>query len=159
MARAQSQQRGNDLGAQRAQGGIDLSRALRLLAAGIDSPLITLGLDEGAAHNLPPRTAHALLRCIQEAVTNTVRHARARHVHIHLQAEGRELVVQVEGDGEGAPKLSAGNGLTDPGLLTELALYGGLHLVFLIRVVRARRFAARQRAQELSLFERLGRPD
>lgn len=98
--------------AQRAQGGIDLSRALRLLAAGIDSPLITLGLDEDAAHNLPPRTAHALLRCIQEAVTNTVRHARARHVHIHLQAEGRELVVQVEDDGEGAPKLSAGNGLT-----------------------------------------------
>ena len=36
----------------------------------------------------------------------------ARHVHIHLQAEGRELVVQVEDDGEGAPKLSAGNGLT-----------------------------------------------
>lgn len=98
--------------AQRAQGGVDLSRALRLLAAGIDSPLITLGLDEDAAHNLPPRTAHALLRCIQEAVTNTVRHARARHVHIHLQTEGRELVVQVEDDGEGAPKLSAGNGLT-----------------------------------------------
>lgn len=98
--------------AQRAQGGIDLSRALRLLAAGIDSPVITLGLDETAARNLPPRTAHALLRCTQEAVTNSVRHARARHVHIHLQAEGREWVVQVEDDGDGAPKLAPGNGLT-----------------------------------------------
>ena len=47
----------------------------------------------------------------------------------------------------------------DPGVFAELALYGGLHLVFIVRVARARRFASRQRAQELSLFERLGRPD
>ena len=55
--------------------------------------------------------------------------------------------------------LTAGPGQADPGVFAELALYGGLHLVFIVRVVRARRFASRQRAQELSLFERLGRPD
>jgi hypothetical protein len=55
--------------------------------------------------------------------------------------------------------LTAGPSQTDPGVFVEMALYGGLHLVFIIRVTRARRFATRQRAQELSLFERLGRPD
>ncbi|HQX81549.1 MAG TPA: hypothetical protein PKW63_07315 [Vicinamibacterales bacterium] len=55
--------------------------------------------------------------------------------------------------------LTAGSGQGDPGVFAELALYGGLHLVFIVRVARARRFASRQRAQELSLFERLGRPD
>ncbi len=55
--------------------------------------------------------------------------------------------------------LTAGSGLTDPDLAAEGALYGGLHLVFIIRVARARRFATRQRAQELALFERFGRPN
>jgi len=55
--------------------------------------------------------------------------------------------------------LTAGLGQTEPGVFAELVLYGGLHLAFIIRVVRARRFTARQRAQELSLFERLTRPD
>lgn len=108
---------------QRANAGIDLSQALRLLAAGIETPLITLGLDEAVASNLPPRTAHALLRCVQEAVTNSVRHARARHVHISLQLEGRELVVCVEDDGAGQAKLQPGNGLT--GMRERMAELGG----------------------------------
>jgi two-component system, NarL family, sensor histidine kinase DesK len=112
--------------AQRAQSGIDLSQALRLLAAGIETPVITLGLDEAAAHDLAPRTAHALLRCVQEAVTNAVRHARARHVHISLLLEGaesKELVVRVEDDGDGQTKLTPGNGLT--GMRERMQELGG----------------------------------
>lgn len=37
----------------------------------------------------------------------------------------------------------------------ELGIYGGLHLVFIGRVARGRRFAGRQRGQELELFARL----
>lgn len=37
----------------------------------------------------------------------------------------------------------------------ELGVYGGLHLVFIGRVARGRRFARRQRGQELELFARL----
>ena len=55
--------------------------------------------------------------------------------------------------------LTAGSGQGDPGVFAELALYGGLHLVFIVRVARARRFATRQRAQELGVFERLSRPN
>ncbi len=37
----------------------------------------------------------------------------------------------------------------------ELGVYGAVHLVFIVRVDRARRFARRQRAQELVAFARL----
>ena len=37
----------------------------------------------------------------------------------------------------------------------ELGVYGGVHLAFIVRVDRARRFARRQRDQELALFARL----
>lgn len=36
----------------------------------------------------------------------------------------------------------------------ELGVYGGLHLAFIVRVDRARRFARRQRGQELAQFAR-----
>ncbi len=109
--------------AQRAERRIDLSSALRLLAAGIDTPVITLGLDDEAVRNLPPRVAHALLRCVQEAVTNAVRHARARHLHVQLQREAEMLVVRIEDDGDGSSKLNPGNGLT--GMSERLAELGG----------------------------------
>ncbi|MFN7695168.1 MAG: sensor histidine kinase [Burkholderiales bacterium] len=108
---------------QRAQTRIDLSAALRTLAASLEAPVITLGLDDEAVSNLPPRTAHALLRCVQEAVTNCVRHARARHLHIQLQVEGASLVVRIEDDGDGQPKLQPGNGLT--GMRERLQELGG----------------------------------
>jgi two-component system, NarL family, sensor histidine kinase DesK len=108
---------------QRAQTRIDLSAALRTLAASLEAPVITLGLDDDAVRNLAPRTAHALLRCVQEAVTNCVRHARARHLHIHLLVEGASLVVRIEDDGDGQTKLKAGNGLT--GMRERLQELGG----------------------------------
>ncbi len=46
-----------------------------------------------------------------------------------------------------------------PGPMAELTVYGGLHLVFIFRVMRARQFAARQRRDELEQFERLTQPD
>ncbi len=108
---------------QRAQTRIDLSVALRTLAASLEAPVITLGLDDDAVHNLAPRTAHALLRCVQEAVTNCVRHARARHLHIQLLVEDTMLVVRIEDDGDGQTKLKAGNGLT--GMRERLQELGG----------------------------------
>ena len=44
-------------------------------------------------------------------------------------------------------------------LTAEIVVSGGLHLAFIIRVFRARAFAARQRRLELELFERLAAGD
>jgi signal transduction histidine kinase len=82
-----------------------------------------LTLDPEAVRDLGPRTAHALLRCVQEAVTNCVRHARARHLGIDVRTDGALVVVRIEDDGQGQPKLKPGNGLT--GMRERLAELGG----------------------------------
>lgn len=112
--------------AERASNRIDLREALQALALGIASTDIQLELDE-VAQDLGPRTAHALLRCVQEAVTNSVRHARAQHITIRLRREGEgdaaNVCVSVEDDGPGAPRLREGNGLK--GMQERMAELGG----------------------------------
>jgi len=116
---------------QRSSQRIDLSAALDALAAGIASTRIELTLDD-AARDLGPRAAHALLRCVQEGVTNSVRHAGARRVRVELHGigeegqEGDEIAVSIDDDGQGAPNWHegrAGNGLS--GMAERMAELGG----------------------------------
>src|SRR5262249_51466534 len=51
--------------------------------------------------NLPPDTAAALFRVVQEALTNVVRHARARHVRVSLKSGGGVLRIAITDDGRG----------------------------------------------------------
>ncbi len=116
---------------QRSSQRIDLSAALQALAEGIASTRIELALDE-AARDLGPRAAHALLRCVQEGVTNSVRHAGARRVHVELHGLGEagdEIAVSIDDDGRGAPSWQPGraerfgNGLS--GMAERMAELGG----------------------------------
>jgi two-component system sensor histidine kinase DesK len=104
---------------------IDLSAALQALAEGIASTRIELAVDE-AARDLGPRAAHALLRCVQEGVTNSVRHAGARRVQVSLRGEGDAVAVSIDDDGRGAPgwhEGRAGNGLS--GMAERMTELGG----------------------------------
>jgi signal transduction histidine kinase len=97
---------------QRRSQRIDLSTALQALAEGIASTRIELALDD-AARDLGPRAAHALLRCVQEGVTNSVRHAGARRVQVELRGLGEagdEVTVSIDDDGRGAPHWRPGRG-------------------------------------------------
>jgi signal transduction histidine kinase len=113
---------------QRSSQRIDLSAALQALAEGIASTRIELAVDE-AARDLGPRAAHALLRCVQEGVTNSVRHAGARRVQVELRGEGEEVAVSIDDDGRGAPAWHEGrtegfgNGLA--GMAERMAELGG----------------------------------
>ena len=113
---------------QRSSQRIDLSAAPQALAEGIASTRIELAVDE-AARDLGPRTAHALLRCVQEGVTNGVRHAGARRVQVELRGDGDEVAVSIDDDGRGAPGWHEGrvegfgNGLT--GMAERMAELGG----------------------------------
>jgi len=119
---------------QRGSRRIDLSSALQALAGGVASTRIELDIAE-AARDLSPRAAHALLRCVQEAVTNSVRHGRAARVCIALAVgtpeggesmpvgEGSEVRVNISDDGCGTPRLRAGNGLK--GMAERMAELGG----------------------------------
>ncbi|HEY9105927.1 MAG TPA: histidine kinase [Roseateles sp.] len=113
---------------QRSSQRIDLSAALQALAEGIASTRIELTVDE-AARDLGPRAAHALLRCVQEGVTNSVRHAGARRVQVELRGVdegGDEVAVSIDDDGRGAPgwhEGRAGNGLS--GMAERMTELGG----------------------------------
>ncbi len=90
---------------------LDLRRALLTLVAGTNEPHIHLTLAEHVELT-DPSQAHAVFRCVQEAITNAVRHANARNVWIDVALEGERLELHVRDDGRGASKLSPGNGLS-----------------------------------------------
>lgn len=101
---------------------IDLAQALRMLCAGLPALVVELRIDTEAACQ-PTPAAHALFRCIQEAITNTLRHAQARRLDIVVEIEDGMTVVRVSDDGCGRPGAAEGNGLR--GMRERLAELGG----------------------------------
>lgn len=97
------------VGIERQQRRVDVGQALRLLCAGIPSPRITLEIAEDI-DACSPAAAHALFCCVQEAVTNSVRHARASTLAIGVERRGETLLASVADDGRGSAA-PAGNGL------------------------------------------------
>jgi signal transduction histidine kinase len=89
---------------------IDLSQALRSLT-GAPAPVRIhlnmpdrLAIDDGAQ-------AHALLRCVQEIITNTARHASAQNLWITIEQRADGVDLHARDDGRGAPDVKWGNGL------------------------------------------------
>jgi signal transduction histidine kinase len=89
---------------------LDLANAVRALAnaAGplqvhFDMPA-SVDLDDAAR-------AHALLRCVQEIITNASRHAAARNLWIRLANTRDGIALHARDDGRGTALLTWGNGL------------------------------------------------
>jgi signal transduction histidine kinase len=61
----------------------------------------------GGARTLPEETEQHLLRIAQEAVANTIKHARAREVRIRLEMENGTLRLSVTDDGQGFEQTDA----------------------------------------------------
>jgi signal transduction histidine kinase len=100
------------LGTLRPEGGgvrVDLGAALRTLLAGIGGPRLHLALPDRL--EVSPLAAHVAFRCVQEAVTNSLRHAGARNVWIELRPGPTDLALDVRDDGLGAVTLREGHGL------------------------------------------------
>jgi len=55
----------------------------------------------GPLGEVPPATELAVLRIVQEALSNAVRHGEARHLRIHLEADQVRLLARIEDDGCG----------------------------------------------------------
>ncbi|MFA5683736.1 MAG: sensor histidine kinase [Lysobacteraceae bacterium] len=102
---------------------LDLEAALRQLVDGVPGLSITLEVTPGLAIEDPAR-AHIVLRCAQEAITNTVRHSGASRLYLSVQ-EGAagEIVVLARDNGRGDDGAAPGNGLR--GMRERLAQYGG----------------------------------
>ncbi len=85
-----------------------------MMVAGVPRPRIHLVLP-GELRISSTALAHAVFRCVQEIVTNTVRHAEARNLWIELRCDTAGLVVEARDDGRGAPAYSPGHGLRGMG--------------------------------------------
>ncbi len=102
---------------------LDLTQALKGLIEGV--PALAVHLDVPPRFAVEdPRRAQILLRCVQEIVTNAVRHADARNLWLRFErVAGNELHLLARDDGCGATHLHPGNGLT--GMRERLAEFGG----------------------------------
>lgn len=101
---------------------VNLRQALEMLASGVPDLEIHLDVPENLAQTDPKR-AQILLRCAQELITNTVRHAQASTLRISLTEGEHGLVLKARDDGRGAPNLIPGNGIS--GMRERLRELGG----------------------------------
>jgi len=100
----------------------DLSQAIRSLVAGCAALVIHLELPEALEIEEGAR-ADALLKCVQELITNTTRHASARNLWIALSRERDGITLHARDDGRGARAIQPGNGLT--GMRERFEALGG----------------------------------
>lgn len=99
---AVSQLRDND--------AIDLTASLRLLAGNVPNLRIAISMPDPFTLD-DPELAHVILRCTQEIITNTVRHAQAALLELHYGFDEGGIVLQARDDGRGSAVAPSGNGL------------------------------------------------
>ena len=101
---------------------VNFADALNTLVEGVPTPRIHLDLPAVAVMTEPER-AQVLLRCVQEMITNSVRHAHASNLWFRLSISTDGLALSARDDGIGTHKIVAGNGLN--GMSERLRQLGG----------------------------------
>lgn len=106
----------------RGEARVDLTRVLAPLVADISRPRIHLDVPSDLAIEDPER-AQALVRCVQEIVTNAVRHSQAENLWVEVVDQKETIEVVGRDDGRGATLIEPGQGLT--GMRERLTSLGG----------------------------------
>jgi len=89
---------------------LDLRLALKALVANLPDIDVTLAFpDKVAVLNL--EQAMAILRGVQESVTNSLRHGKATKISIEVQQTAKELQVQITDNGKSIKPIQFGHGL------------------------------------------------
>jgi signal transduction histidine kinase len=105
-----------------------LAQLPQLVASMSDSTLAVAVSVEGQQRALPPTVDVSAYRIVQEALTNTLKHARASRAEVHLRYWPDELELEIVDDGRqnGAPaSTSRAGGLGLVGMRERAALHGG----------------------------------
>jgi signal transduction histidine kinase len=106
----------------RAEDTFDLARAVRTLVVDLPAPRIHLALPDDLRLEDPAR-AQTLLRCVQELLTNTVKHAGAQNLWIEMIRNEKGIALHSRDDGRGSALPEGGNGLR--GMRERLKSVGG----------------------------------
>jgi signal transduction histidine kinase len=77
------------------------------------------------SRGLPTHAPGGLLRIAQEALTNAIRHAKAKHIRVSCKVSGRHLLLKVEDDGVGLKKRNPGEGMGLSGIALRAEALGG----------------------------------
>ena len=105
---------------------LDVAQAIRSMR--VEQAALALHLDLPSSLVVADASrAETLLRCVQEIVTNTTRHAQARNLWIRLEARPDGIELHARDDGQGTDVVSYGNGLT--GMRERFEQYAG-HVEF-----------------------------
>jgi signal transduction histidine kinase len=101
---------------------VDLEAELARLAADVPAPRVHIVVPRGMGA-VDKASARALLRCVQEIVTNAIRHASARNLWIDLAVEDGTCRLSARDDGQGTDGLAPGHGLR--GMRERIEKLGG----------------------------------
>jgi PAS domain S-box-containing protein len=110
---------------------LGLIPACHLLAEGVSKRAgLTIDVTGSTHGRLPADVETALYRVAQEALTNVMRHAGARHVRVHIERAGRRVRGHVSDDGHGFDRArmaapAGGRGLGLRGMRERLMAVGG----------------------------------
>ncbi len=110
------------VGAMREMPGPDLAASLRTLVEGVTG--LEVHLDMPAELHLEDSArGQCILRCVQEIVTNALRHSRAKNLWITITRDDGAITLDARDDGCGAVEVRAGHGLS--GMRARLEEMGG----------------------------------
>jgi signal transduction histidine kinase len=98
---------------------------LEQLAADVRAAGLPVHLNlDGDCTDLPPALQLNAYRIVQEALTNTLKHAGPARAQVHVSRADGQLIIEVSDDGSGASEtLAGGHGLI--GMRERVALFGG----------------------------------
>jgi signal transduction histidine kinase len=102
--------------------GAALTGTLRALVEDLPTVEVTMRIIEEA--DVDDQRALVIVRCVQEIVTNTLRHAHADRLWITVRTTPEEVTVEARDDGRGAASVIPGNGLA--GMRERLESVGGV---------------------------------
>ncbi len=101
---------------------IDLVKVLNGLIENVPKPKIHFDISEDLIVRDPNR-AHVIVRCVQEVITNSIKHSNAENLWFSIEIKNYNINIKARDDGRGAQGVKAGNGLT--GMAERLAEVGG----------------------------------
>ena len=106
----------------RQSGTLDLGLAIKELLSGIPRLKVIQEIpDEYMVED--PKLAQTILRCTQELITNSMKHAQANQIKVKLLRTDNTVVLVVQDDGIGLGQSQIGNGMT--GMAERVKLLNG----------------------------------